>query len=138
MIEYGNSKPGAEWTRLQLVKSIQTLFEFVEKLVNLDEKVIWSFLTLIAKNKLDEKRNIKTYWKPGPILMNARMGLILVLDRRYCIPLYLVKIPFWDSYYRFWHFILTFLLKKKIFFKKPTLFFQYFGSVGKGQTNMFF
>ena len=59
MIEYGKkhfseSKPGAEWAKLW-VKSIQTLFEFVEKLVNLDEKVIWSFLTLIAKNKLDEK-----------------------------------------------------------------------------------
>ena len=51
MIKYGKkhfseSKLGAEWAKLW-VKSIQTLFEFVEKLVNLDEKVIWSFLTLI-------------------------------------------------------------------------------------------
>ena len=28
-----------------------------------------------------------------------------------CIPLYLVKVPFWDSNYIFWHFILTFLFK---------------------------
>ena len=61
MIEYGKktffpraNRLGAEWAKLR-VKSIQTLFEFVEKLFNLDEKVIWSFLTLIAKNKLDEK-----------------------------------------------------------------------------------
>ena len=47
------SKPDAEWAKLR-VKSIQTLFEFVEKLVNFDEKVIWSFLILIAMNKLDE------------------------------------------------------------------------------------
>ena len=33
----------------------KTLFEFVAKLFNLDEKVIKSFLILIAKNKLDEK-----------------------------------------------------------------------------------
>ena len=33
----------------------QTLFEFVAALFNLDEKVIWIYLTLIAKNKLDEK-----------------------------------------------------------------------------------
>ena len=72
---------------------------------------------------------------------------------RYCIPIYLVKIPFWESYCIciFWHFILTFLFKKyKIEYqkkkkkkekekkkKKPTLIFQYFGSVGKGQTNIF-
>ena len=36
----------------------QTLFEFVAKLFNLDEKVIWSFLTLIAKNKLDKRETI--------------------------------------------------------------------------------
>ena len=41
--------------RMSKIVSKINLFEFVEKLVNLDEKVIWSFLTLIAKNKLDEK-----------------------------------------------------------------------------------
>ena len=29
--------------------------------------------------------------------------------------IYLGKIPFWDSYYIFWHFILTFLLKNTRF-----------------------
>ena len=47
---FTESEPGAEWANLW-VKSIKTLFEFVEKLFNLDEKVTWSFLTLIAKNK---------------------------------------------------------------------------------------
>ena len=47
MIEYGKktfseSKSSAEWAKLW-VKSIQTLFEFIEKLINLDEKVIWSY-----------------------------------------------------------------------------------------------
>ena len=28
-----------------------------------------------------------------------------------CIQKYLVKIPFWESYFIFWHFILTFMLK---------------------------
>ena len=85
MVEYGKkhfseSKPGAKWAKLW-VKSIQTLFEFVEKLVNLDEKVIiWSFLTLIAKNKLDEKGILNLISKGVPFLMNARIGLILVLE----------------------------------------------------------
>ena len=50
--------------------------------------------------------------------------------------------PFRNSYYRFSHFISTFLfknaklrIKKKK--KKLTLIFQYFGSVRKGQTSFF-
>ena len=83
MIEYGKkhfseSNSGTEWAKLW-VKSIQTLFEFVEKLVNLDEKVIWSFLTLIAKYKLDEKGTLSLISNGIPFLMNARIGLILVL-----------------------------------------------------------
>ena len=65
---FSESKPGAEWAKLW-VNSIQTLSEFVEKLVNLDEKVIWNFLTLITKNKLDGVS----------FLMNVRICLILVL-----------------------------------------------------------
>ena len=86
MIEYGKkhfceSKPGAEWAKLW-VKSIQTLFEFVEKHVNLDldEKVIWSFLTLIAMNILDEKWTLSLLSNRVPFLMNARIGLILLLE----------------------------------------------------------
>ena len=59
---------------------IQTLFEFVEKLTNLDEKVIWSFLTPIAKNKLAEKGTLSLISNGVPFLMNARIGLILVLE----------------------------------------------------------
>ena len=58
---------------------------------------------------------------------------------RGCIPLYLDKEPFWDSYKKVEHFIWTFLLqiqnwiskKKK---KKDNPFFL----VGKGQTNIYF
>ena len=56
------------------------MLEFVEKLVNLDEKVIWSFLTLIAKNKLDEKGTSSLISNGVSFLMNARIGLILVLE----------------------------------------------------------
>ena len=52
---------------------------------------------------------------------------------------------FLDSYHRFWHFISTFLfkntklsIKKWERKKKLTLIFRYFGSVGKGQTNILF
>ena len=59
-----------------------------------------------------------------------------------CIPIYLVKIPFWDSYYMFWHFILTFFIEEyKVEYhkkKRPTLVFRFFGSFVKGQTNFFF
>ena len=40
---FTDSEPGAEWAKLG-VKSIKTLFEFVGKLFNHDEKVSWSFL----------------------------------------------------------------------------------------------
>ena len=78
---FSESKPGAEWAKLW-VKSIQTqtLFEFVEKLVNLDENVVWSFLTLIAKNKLDEKGTLSLISNGVSFLMNTRIGLILVLE----------------------------------------------------------
>ena len=84
MIEYGKkyfseSKPGAEWAKLW-VKSIQTLFEFVEKLINLDEEIIWSFLTPIAKNKLYDKGTLSLITNGVSFLMNARIGLILVLE----------------------------------------------------------
>ena len=59
---------------------MQTLFEFVEKLVNLDEKVIWSFSTVIAKNKLDEKGTLSLISNGVSFLMNARIVLILVLE----------------------------------------------------------
>ena len=48
------------WAKLW-VKSIKTYFEFVEKLFNLYEKVIRSFLTMIAKNKLDGKGTYEPY-----------------------------------------------------------------------------
>ena len=63
---------------------------------------------------------------------------------RYCIPLYLVKILFWVTYYIFWHhFISSFLFrntklsikKKKKKKKKKTQ--THLVSVGKGQTNIF-
>ena len=54
------------------VKSIKALFEFVEKMFNLDEQVIWSFLTLIAKNKLDEKGTLSLSSIGVPFLMNAK------------------------------------------------------------------
>ena len=46
---FTESELNVEWAKLW-VKSIKTLFEFAAKLFNLDEKVIWSFLTLIVKN----------------------------------------------------------------------------------------
>ena len=48
------------WAKLW-VKSIKTYFEFIEKLFNLYEKVIRSFLTMIAKNKLDGKGTYEPY-----------------------------------------------------------------------------
>ena len=51
---FSDSDTGVEWAKLW-VKSVKTLFEFAAKPFNLDEKVSWSFLTLSAKNKLDEK-----------------------------------------------------------------------------------
>ena len=42
--------------RSKIMSKINTNFVLIyENLFNLDEKVIWSFLALIAKNKLDEK-----------------------------------------------------------------------------------
>ena len=75
-----------------------------------------------------------------------------------CIPIYLVTLPFWDNYYIFWHFILTFLLKDtRLSIKKKTnnnnktkhknkkkpLLSVFFlgggsGSVRKEQINIFF
>ena len=73
---FTESDPGAKWAKLW-VKSIKTLFEFVKKLFNLDDKVFWSFLTLIAKNKLDEKGTLSLINIGVPFLMNA---LILHID----------------------------------------------------------
>ena len=75
-------------------------------------------------------------------MQSFRIGSILVLEGSF-IPLHLVKVPFGDSCYIFWHFISTFLFentklrieKKK---KNSTLIFWYFESVGKGQTDIFF
>ena len=39
---------------------------------NLDEQVIWSFLTQIAKNKLDEKGTLSLSSIGIPFLMNAK------------------------------------------------------------------
>ena len=73
----------------------------------------------------------------------SELNLMLVLKGG-CIPLYLVKEPFWDSYEKILTFYLNILVnflsknaKLSIKKKKPTLFFQYFRSVGKGQTNIF-
>ena len=52
---FTDSELGAKWAKMW-VKLIKTLFESVAKLFNLDGKVIWNFLTLIAKNKLGEKK----------------------------------------------------------------------------------
>ena len=43
-------------------------------------------------------------------MQNLRIGLIMVLEGVVFQYIWL-KIPFWDSYYIFWQFILTFLLK---------------------------
>ena len=58
---------------------------------------------------------------------------------RYCIPLYLVKIPFWYSYYIFWHSILTFVFKntKLSFKKKADPYFLIFW-VGRKRANKHF
>ena len=40
-----------------------------------------------------------------------RIGQLIVVVVGGCIPLYLVKVPFGESYYIFWHFNLTFLFK---------------------------
>ena len=47
------------------------ILEFPEKLFNIDEKVIWSFLILIAKNKLDEKGTLSLISIRVPFLMEA-------------------------------------------------------------------
>ena len=47
------------------------IFEFPEKLFNIDEKLIWSFLILIAKNKLDEKGTLSLISIGVPFLMEA-------------------------------------------------------------------
>ena len=56
------------------------------------------------------------------------------------IPLQQVKVPFWDIYYIFWHFMLTNLFKnaKLRIKKKDDSYFPNFGSVRKGQTSIFF
>ena len=56
-----------------VVKSIITLFTFVAKLLNLDEKLIWSSLTLITKKKLDEKVTSSAISIGVPFLMNAHI-----------------------------------------------------------------
>ena len=81
MIEYAknfftDSDTGVEWAKLW-VKSIKTLLEFVAKLFNLDEKVHWSFLTLIAKNKLDEKGTLSLIINVVRFLMNAQTICLL-------------------------------------------------------------
>ena len=81
MIEHGEKNIFARVNHVLskiVSKSIQTLFESVEKLVNPDEKVIWSFLTLTAKNKFDEKGTLSLISYRVSFLLNARKGLILV------------------------------------------------------------
>ena len=75
----------------------------------------------------------------------SELKLILVL-KGVCIPLYLVKEPFWDSYKKNLTFNLNIFvknaklnIKKKKKKKKSRPFFpKFFGSVGKGQRNIFF
>ena len=59
-----------------------------------------------------------------------------------CVPSFLVQVPFWDSYLIFWHFIVIFLFQNaRLRIEKKTtltLIVQYFRSVRKGQTNIFF
>ena len=50
---------------------MKTLFKFIAKLFILDKKVTWSFLTLIAKNKLEEKGTSSLINIEVPFLMNA-------------------------------------------------------------------
>ena len=69
------------------------------------------------------------------------IGLILVLEGG-CISFYPFKVPFfeWLLYIQTFYFNI-FVWKCKIEYwkkKKNTLVSQYFGSVGKGQTNIFF
>ena len=62
-----------EQTGCQMSKFVSKInpnfVEFVEKLVSLDEKVIWNFLTLIAKNKLDKKGTLSLISNRVPFLM---------------------------------------------------------------------
>ena len=51
------------------------LFEFVGKLFNFDEKVIWRFLALIAKNKLGENGTLSLISIGVSFLMNAEKVL---------------------------------------------------------------
>ena len=78
---FTDSESGMEWAKLW-VKSNKTLFEFVAKLFNLDGKVIWSFffLTLIAKNELDEKGTLSLISIGVPFLINAIVCLGLRLE----------------------------------------------------------
>ena len=50
---FTNREPGVEWAKI-VSKINKTLFEFVAK-QNFDERVIWSFLTLIERISLAKK-----------------------------------------------------------------------------------
>ena len=61
----------------KIVKSIKTLFEFVAKLFNLDDTVILSYLTLIAKEKNLMKIGTLSLISIGvPFLMNAKSTIL--------------------------------------------------------------
>ena len=69
-------------------------------------------------------------------MQSHRIGKILALEGG-CIPLYLVNVPFRDSYCIFWHFLLKFLYKNaklRIKKKKADPYFSIFW-VGRKRAN---
>ena len=55
-----------------------------------------------------------------------------------CVPLYLMKVPFWDIYYLFWHSISTFLVENTKLKKFLPLFSNILGQPEKSKQTSFF
>ena len=70
---FPDSKQDAKWAKLRVNKS---LFEFVAKLFNLDEKIIWSFLTLIAKKFKKKKKKKKPLDEKGTLILIIIVGIV--------------------------------------------------------------
>ena len=103
---------------------------------------VFIYLFILFKIRLQKKYNIIHVCEfLGK--QSLRIGLILVLEGVvfYCIWLkYLLEQLLYILTFYFEHFCLKYteLSIKNFFFKKLTLVFWYFGSVGKGQTNICF